>query len=62
MSRSRLYHALCHSWAYACRSLGPLSCVVAFVPLVACSNVTACETHLLDVRVLDTHLFLHFVR
>ena len=30
-------------WACACRSLGPLACVVALVPLVACLDVTACE-------------------
>ena len=43
LSRSRLCHALCPSWAYACRSLGPLACVVASVPLVACLGVTTCE-------------------
>ena len=56
LSRSRFCHALCPLWAYACQSLGPLACVVASVPLVACLDVTACETHLRDVGVLGTHL------
>ena len=58
LSRSRLCHAFCPSWACACWSLGPLACVVASVPLVACLDVTAYETHLRDVGVLDTHLSL----
>ena len=43
-------------WARACRSLGPLAYAVASVPLVACLDVTAYETHLCNFGVLDTHL------
>ena len=43
-SKSRLRHALCPPWAYACQSLRPLACMVASVPLVACLDVIACET------------------
>ena len=32
--------------------------MVAFVPLVACLDVTVYETHLHDVGVLDTHISL----
>ena len=56
LSRSRLCHALCPPWACAFQSLKPLVYVVASVPLVVCLDVTACETHLHDVSVLDTHL------
>ena len=56
LSRSRLCHAFCLLWAYACWSLGSLTYVVAFVLLVACLDVTTGETHLCDVGVLDTHL------
>ena len=55
LPRSRFLLALFPLQACACRSLGPLAYVVAFVPLVACSDVIACETHLRDVGVLDTH-------
>ena len=43
-------------WVCACRSLGPLACVIASVPLVACLDLTVCEAHLHDVGVLDEHL------
>ena len=56
LSRSRLCHAFCPTWARICRSLGPLAFVVAFVPLVACLDVTDFETHLRDVGVLNTYL------
>ena len=56
LSRSRLCHAFCPPWACNCRYLGPLACAVAFVLLVACLDMTACETHLHDVSVLSTHL------
>jgi len=54
--RSRLCHAFFPPWACSCRSFGLLACVVAFVPLVACLDVTTYEMHLCDVGVLDTHL------
>ena len=50
------WHALCPPWACACQFLGPLACMVAFVALVAYLDVTACETYLHNVGVLDTHL------
>ena len=53
LSRSRLCHALCPLWACACRSLGPLACVVASVPPVDCLGVTTCEIHLHGVGLLD---------
>ena len=37
---------------------GHLLCVVAFVPLRACFDVTTCEIHLRGVDMLDTHLSL----
>ena len=58
LSRYRLYHALYLLWACACWSLRPLACVVASVLLMVCLGVTACDTHLCDVGVLDTHLSL----
>jgi len=58
LSRSRLCHAFFPPWDCAYRSLGPLVCVVASVPLVARLDVTACETQLRDVGCLDTHLSL----
>ena len=58
LSIFRLCHALCAPWVCACRSLRPLTCVVASVPLVARLDVTACETQLRDVGALDTHLSL----
>ena len=58
LSRSRLCHALHPPWAYACWSLGSLSCVVAFVPPRACLDVTTCDIHLRGVGVLDTRLSL----
>ena len=54
LSRSRLCHALFPPLACACRSLGPLACVVTFVPPRACLDVTTCEIHLPGVGVLDT--------
>ena len=41
--------------AYACRSLGPLACVVAFVPLVTCLDVTICEICPRDVGLLGAY-------
>ena len=38
-----------------CCSLGPLACMVAFIPLMVCLDVTAHEIHLCDVGVLDTY-------
>ena len=58
LSRSRPCHALCPPWACARQSLRPLACVVAFVPLVDCLDVTICETHFYGVGVLDSHLSL----
>ena len=58
LPRSKFCHAWHPSWAYACQSLGPLACVVASIPLVVCLDVIACETHLRDISVLDTHLSL----
>ena len=58
LSRSRPCHALCPPCACARRSLRLFACVVAFVPLVDCLDVTICETHLCGVRVLDSHLSL----
>ena len=55
LSIFRLCHALCAPWVCACRSLRPLTCVVASVPLVVCLDVTTREIHLCDVGVLDTH-------
>ena len=43
-------------WACACRSLGPLACVVTFVPSRACLDVTICEIQLYGVGVLDSQL------
>ena len=56
LSRSRLCHALFPLLACACRSLGPLACVVTFVPPRACLDVTTYEIHLPGVGVLDTPL------
>ena len=53
LSRSKLCHALCSSWA--------CSCVVAFVSPRACSDVTTCKIHFHGVGVLDTHLSLLYV-
>ena len=58
LSRPRFCHALCPLWACDCRSLGPLACVVASIPLVACLDMTAYESHLHDVGVLGTYLSL----
>ena len=55
LSRSRLCHAFCSPWACARRSLGPLACVVASVPLMNFLDVTACETYPRDVGMLNTH-------
>ena len=57
LSRSRLCHTLCLPWACACRSLGPPTCVVAFVPLVTYLGVTTCEIHLCGVGLLDAFPF-----
>ena len=56
LSRSRLCHALCPPQACACRSLGPLACVVTFVHSRACLDVTICEIQLYGVGVLDSQL------
>ena len=57
LSRYKLSHTLCTPWACTCRSLGPLACVVAFVLLVACLDVTACEIHLRDISLFDVYPF-----
>ena len=56
-SRSGLFHALYPLWASSCRSLGPLTCVVAFVPFVAYMGVTTCEIHLYDASFFDAYPF-----
>jgi len=43
LSRSRLCHAFCPLWACAYWFLGPLACVVASIPLMACLDATTCE-------------------
>ena len=48
-------HALCLPWACACWSLGPLSYVAAFVPLVGCLDVTACEIRPRGIGLLDAY-------
>jgi len=58
LSRSRFSHALCLPWICACRSLGPLACVVVPIPFVDCLGVITCEIHLCGIGVLDTHLSL----
>ena len=57
LSRSRPCHTLCPPWACACRSLRPLACVVASVPLVDCLDVTTYEIHLCGVSLLDKYPF-----
>ena len=48
LSRSRLCHALCDSWFYAC--------MVTSVPPRVCLDVTTCEIHLCGIGVLDPHI------
>ena len=48
LSRSRLCHALCPPWAWAC--------VVTSVPPRVCLDVTTCQIHLRGLGVLDLHL------
>ena len=57
LSRSRLCHALCPPWAYACQSLRSFACVIASVPLVDYVDVTTCEVHLHGVGLLDAYPF-----
>ena len=57
MSRFRLCHALCPPWAWACRSLRPLPCVIASVPSMAYLGVTTCEIQHHGVGLLDSYPF-----
>ena len=55
--RSRLFHALCRLWAFACWSLRPLTYVVAFIPLADCLGMITCEIYLRGVGLLDAYPF-----
>ena len=57
LSWSRFFHALCLLWVFACRSLRPLACVVASIPLVDSLDVTIFEIHLCGVGLLDAYPF-----
>ena len=60
LSRSRLFHALCPLWACACRSSGPLACMVASTPLMACWMWPLVQ-RISMMLVCLIHIFLHSV-
>ena len=57
LSRSRLCHSSCPSWVCACESLGPLACVVAFVPLMDSLDSTTCGIHFHGIGLFDAYPF-----